>query len=440
MNYNRRRPDFNMKYITRCLNKHYFLVDTKYEDAQYMELYNLKTNQLVNTFHRQNLYESSFIVDIPDFFAISDNKKILAYRSGNQIKLYLMECGLELASIKLNTDEPSPIDYFMLYFMHFFNNDEKLLICRSEKKSSCEWSIWESIQKSIRFENKLDFNFFQMNNIFIESIDPSFYQLERTNSLVIIFKNKERQGNLSEDKRIYGLEKLEKEDKVEKKFKGRDIWVRKRNLLRFEDHKSLLDENYHICDPWVQPNDGPHPNDGGSPQYFVYLDKEKKIILLIGNYTVQVCVINRDDRERCINRIYKKFKLSPHFKDSQSIEIGGDNYVIDAVNEALSKLDQLSHIKPVQNSLLHKRSLHMPQYNSWEGGENVIRKALSNNHPIFLGYFLEYYSNKAAEKIGWMITVSEILPKLYDKDNKNHGFYSFMLNYYFISDAFVQRD
>ncbi|CAG8826190.1 44527_t:CDS:2, partial [Gigaspora margarita] len=323
---------------------------------------------------------------------------------------------------------------------------------------------------------------------------------------------------------------------------------------------SLLDENYHICDPWVQPNDGcpqpndgsPHPNDGGSPQYFVYLDKEKKIILLIGNYTVQVwyerenkkrslefiSVINRDDHERCINRIYKKFKFLPHFKDSQSIEIEGDNYVIDAVNEAcnmlkylyqmreeydkhdvlityeirylkykeitkqtrtiivrfiqlypivwqlldirfdllsipidakesinnvddvddindfndseknrifktlddiVSKLDQLSRIKPVQNSLLHKRSLHMPQYNSWEGGKNVIHKVLLDNNPIFLGYFLEYYSNKAAEEIGWMITISEFLPKLYDKDNKNHGFYKSYAQLLFYKRCFCSK-
>ncbi|CAG8787714.1 11323_t:CDS:1, partial [Gigaspora rosea] len=51
--------------------------------------------------------------------------------------------------------------------------------------------------------------------------------------------------------------------KVEKRVIGRDIWIRERNLLSFEDHKSLLDEDYHICDPWVQSNDGcPQPNDG----------------------------------------------------------------------------------------------------------------------------------------------------------------------------------
>ncbi|CAG8804242.1 294_t:CDS:2, partial [Cetraspora pellucida] len=37
---------FSMKYITRCLNQHYFLVDTTREGARYMELYDLRTNQL----------------------------------------------------------------------------------------------------------------------------------------------------------------------------------------------------------------------------------------------------------------------------------------------------------------------------------------------------------------------------------------------------------
>ncbi|CAG8851024.1 20989_t:CDS:1, partial [Racocetra persica] len=80
-----------------CLNKNYFLVDTTHDGARYIELYDLKTNHLVNTFQRQNLNQLTFLVDITDSFAISNNDKLLAYKSKNQIKLYLIECGLELA-------------------------------------------------------------------------------------------------------------------------------------------------------------------------------------------------------------------------------------------------------------------------------------------------------------------------------------------------------
>ncbi|CAG8744040.1 7077_t:CDS:2, partial [Cetraspora pellucida] len=47
LSYNRKMvAGFSMKYITRCLNQHYFLVDTTHEGARYMELYDLRTNQL----------------------------------------------------------------------------------------------------------------------------------------------------------------------------------------------------------------------------------------------------------------------------------------------------------------------------------------------------------------------------------------------------------
>ncbi|RIB29250.1 hypothetical protein C2G38_2057108, partial [Gigaspora rosea] len=116
-------PDFNLRYIQRCLNLHYFLVDTSDEGAQYMELYDLRTNQLVNTFKRQNLNSLNLIADIPDNIAISNNNKLLAYSSGSKVKLYLIESSLEIASIKLNFGTFFDDDYFM----HFFNDDENLL-------------------------------------------------------------------------------------------------------------------------------------------------------------------------------------------------------------------------------------------------------------------------------------------------------------------------
>ncbi|CAG8732836.1 22893_t:CDS:2, partial [Racocetra persica] len=99
------------------------LVDTTQDSAPYMELYDLKTDQLVYSFQRENLNITNYIADIPSDFAISNNNKFLAYKSGKRIKLYLIECGLEIAFIMLEEDKPSFDDYFML----FFNNDEKLL-------------------------------------------------------------------------------------------------------------------------------------------------------------------------------------------------------------------------------------------------------------------------------------------------------------------------
>ncbi|RIB26872.1 hypothetical protein C2G38_2063695 [Gigaspora rosea] len=81
----------------------------------------------------------------------------------------------------------------------------------------------------------------------------------------------------------------------------------------------------------------------------------------------------------------------------------------------------------------HKGSLHMPQYSSWFGRTNTISRVFSRGpryiDPIYLGYLLEYYSNKAVENIGWMITVGEIIPKLYNQYEELYKFYIQLLFY-----------
>ncbi|RIB29855.1 hypothetical protein C2G38_909327 [Gigaspora rosea] len=139
------------------------------------------------------------------------------------------------------------------------------------------------------------------------------------------------------------------------------------------------------------------------------------------------------------------------------------------------------NLKPDRDSLLHEKSLHMPQYFSWEGKENTLRKAFnkafhmwmegkentfckalheafhkafhkaSTDHsddddhydPIYLGYLLEYYSNKAVEDIGWMISVGEILPELYgtshDPKNPNNGFFESFIQILFYKSCFCEK-
>ncbi|CAG8535289.1 8669_t:CDS:2 [Dentiscutata erythropus] len=49
-------------------------VNTMREDIKYIELYDLKTNQLVNTFQRQNLsLFKSILYELPIHYAISNN-------------------------------------------------------------------------------------------------------------------------------------------------------------------------------------------------------------------------------------------------------------------------------------------------------------------------------------------------------------------------------
>ncbi|CAG8677421.1 14161_t:CDS:2 [Dentiscutata erythropus] len=478
----------NLKYFLRCLNKHYFLVDTTKEGAKYMELYDLKTIQLVNTFKRRNLNSSkNNMLDISDNFTISHNNKLLAYKSGNQVKLYLTECGLEIASIILEDGKP-----FYDYFMHFFINDERLLIYQS-KYNWTFWDIFGSVQMSLKLKNPLE-----LDLKFSDILNTNHYQLERSNSFVIVIKNKEEKESF-EDKKVYD-----------------DLILDYTHLQR-----KKLDSYYYIIEPWLELGKG-------APRYSFYLDKEKEILLLIGNDTIQVWHDRKDKNDQARERILeyisvidkkndvkkieyaiKKFKLT---MDSQPvIEIGDDDDVIEAcrtfkilnkqVNEVdyflssdenryskfqkiikqtqniivrfiqlypttwrlldvrydllgilikadeyqlikyvlfnekkdidysqkrilktldylVSKLEknELSpDIKPDRDSILHEESLHMPQNSSWEGKQNTISKAYED--PIYLGYLLEYYSNKAVKNIRWMNTVGDILPWLFRKDN-----------------------
>ncbi|CAG8653952.1 10257_t:CDS:2, partial [Dentiscutata heterogama] len=261
LKYNKFSAEFNLKYILRCLNKHYFLVDTTNEGAQYMDLYDLKTNQLVNTFRRRNLNSlKNYILDISDNFAISHNNKLLAYKSGNQVKLYLIECGLEIASINIE-DGKSVYDYFM----HFFNNDERLFIYQAKNK----WTIWDifgSVQMSIKLENQLE-----LDLKILGFLSPNDYQLERSNSFVIVVKNKEEK-EFSEDKQIYDdyisdymcLEL--KSDKQHLKTLSlnesfADTGNNKFFIFDLNNQKTELDSYYYIIEPWV------HWLEKGAPRY-----------------------------------------------------------------------------------------------------------------------------------------------------------------------------
>ncbi|CAG8631865.1 37520_t:CDS:2, partial [Gigaspora margarita] len=460
-------PEFNLKYIQKCLNVHYFLVDTTYEGAQYMDLYDLRTNQLVNTFKRQNLNSLNLIADIPDFVAISHNNKLLAYLSGNNVKLYLIDCGLEIASIELITKaKKSDVDYYYDYFMHFFNNDESLLIYRS-KYQWANWNFFGLEQKSIELKNHHQLDL-KLRNIFS---DRNYYKLERSNSFIIIVKNKEKEETkFTKDRRIYDgfISRSKSDNSGFKELSLKESFVETtdgKKIKHFiDDKKSELDDYYHIFEPWLYT-----PTDVKStPQYSVYLDEKNETLLLIGTQTIQVCVINKSDSENIIiekiEYAIRKFKISfqDSKKDKKNIEMGCDDDIINAVIEACHTLKFLNSIyndidssedcilktldsilsklgnnepsnnkKPDWDCLLHEKSIHMPQFTSWEDKHNTIQKAFdktkgNNPEPVYLGYLLEYYSNKAVEDIGWMISVGEILPKLYEKSHENGFFKSYL--------------
>ncbi|KAF0462683.1 transient receptor potential channel pyrexia-like [Gigaspora margarita] len=545
------------KFFLTILNANGIHKDATVESAQYMELYDLRTNQLVNTFKRQNLNTLNLIADIPDFVAVSHSDKLLAYASGNYVKLYSIDCGLEIASIKLNkTGKKSSNDYYDDYFMHFFKNDESLLIYRSKQ----QWAIWNMFgleQKSIELkDHQLEIDL-KMVNIFC---DNDCYQFERSNSFVIIVKNKEEneKTKYSEDRQIYDGSFLNhlKSKKDNQNFKTlllNEKFVEKHFIFDLDNKPSELDDYYHIFEPWL------YTDKKATPRNSAYLDNKKETLLLIGNHMIQVwhdqakqdqakqyqakqdqakqdqnkkrtlefiSIIDENDHIE-IKYAIRKFKIS--FQDSKkNIEIGcdddivltviracqtlkflnsiydssgakdkfiqlypivwrlldicyhllgilieaeekllikhilfnekndivspGEKHVLKKLDSILSKLETNKNSNdkmPEQDYLLHEKSLHIPQYTSWKNKENTINMACSkasdvtNDDPVYLGYLLEYYSNKALEDIGWMISVGEILPKLYTEshniDNPNNGFFKSYLQILFYKPCFCSK-
>ncbi|CAG8680339.1 3734_t:CDS:2, partial [Dentiscutata heterogama] len=227
--------------IKKCINQHYFLVDTMNEDIKYIEVYNLNTNQLVNTFQRQNL-PGPLNVDASSLYAISNNGKLLAYISllNKAVKLYSIECGLEIAEIIIDIPDPE------LEYIDFFRNDEMLLVLSKSK-----WFVWDifgSLRDSVKLEDLG----------FIIELPLEFdKKIEQSNSFLVVDKGDELAiyDNLIIDKYLKYLKNLKKDDEQNWKTLSSDYFSREEfdnnNILDLQDKESKLDEYHQILEPWL---------------------------------------------------------------------------------------------------------------------------------------------------------------------------------------------
>ncbi|CAG8826939.1 27971_t:CDS:2, partial [Gigaspora margarita] len=140
------RSDTIHRYFLRCLNGPYLLVNTSGRDPnKNIELYDLRTNQLLNVFKRYKFVLSILDHEKPGAFAVSSDEKLLAYVAGNDLKIYLIENGLELSSLSCKDGGMHSVD-----FMKFIFNNEKLLIFKNDRTVAV-WDIFNSIREYINF-------------------------------------------------------------------------------------------------------------------------------------------------------------------------------------------------------------------------------------------------------------------------------------------------
>ncbi|CAG8623405.1 7657_t:CDS:2 [Dentiscutata erythropus] len=289
--------------IKQCLNKHYFLVDTMKEDIKYIELYNLKTNQLINTFRRP-IYYKSVMIDIPNCYAVSNNGKLLAYEyeSNKIIKIYSIECSLEIAELVITNSK-----FVNVTFIDFFHNDEMLFVYSSKN----EWSIW-NIFGSLRETIKLEDPGFKIE-LPPNSDFQLFWEIERSNSFMVVNKSDKLAiyDDLIVDKHLKYLKKSNKQDwrKLSKDyFSRKDL---DKNIRDLHDKESELDEDNYMLEPWLL------TSDLTAPQYSFYLDEKKEKILLIGYHTVQVWYnqgTKKDAKKRILELIYTPLYSLSYFQ------------------------------------------------------------------------------------------------------------------------------
>ncbi|KAF0473746.1 transient receptor potential channel pyrexia-like [Gigaspora margarita] len=461
-----------LNYLKYCLSKHYFLVDTMKEDIRYIELYNLKTNQLVNTFQRPISFKS-VLFDLPSSYAVSNNNKLLAYFSLSikGIKIYSVECGLEIAELVNIVDflEIDSSDILGL-IIDFFHNDEMLFVYSSNANEWLVWNIFGTLREPVKLKRA--------------NLDLRYGQIERSNSFIIFNKDEDNKPTIYDeliiDKYLKGLKKKSGE------------------YYQAQESKELNDYYYNI-EPWLRPF---HDLDDLHDSY--YLDEKKERLLLVGSHTIQVWYVRKrslefihvpsshlpsfsmpnlldgeNERDKIINVsnvkcCNGKFKLTVETNEEIEYEIKmeDEDDIINLAKHACYALKYLNGYKKfeqfyakdykskfydiieqtrklilrfirlrpniwllldirfglmkvlieaedyelVNDILSYKKLIHIPQYISWTGGKNTIRTALSD--PIMLALFLEYYSNNAIKNIGWMNTVVDIIPELYKSDEK----------------------
>ncbi|CAG8512193.1 28710_t:CDS:2 [Gigaspora margarita] len=462
---------------------HYFLVDTIAEDIKYIELYDLKTNQLVNTFQRQILYKLA-LGEFPNYYAVSNNGKLLAYLSFpiKGITIYSIECGLEIAELAniLDTSIFRTIANYNRIFLYFFYNDKKLLRYFSETGfSSAVWAVWD-IFSSLRDSVKLN----QQNFILeLPSIgDNSYYgqYVEKSNSCIVIYQKEENYDKLF----IYNDLVVDKYFNL--KESNKQVW----NTRNLEDHEEHTQEFKidKIYEPWlpIEPESVRLPKEDDI-QYSFYLDEKMEKLLIIRYHTVQVWyrgtlkfihspllffeVPNISDIYDIYDWYPKKIEVmsikyskyacntleyfSAYMKKYEEIYVqmktrsDFDDFIEQMRNiilklirwyptewrllnirfDLISALVKAGEYELVYYILSFEKPIHIPHL-PWSDKENtstMISNALSDN--TMLAYLLEYYSNNAIHDIRWMNTVVDIIPELGIKDQGNYKFYAQKLFY-----------
>jgi hypothetical protein len=275
--------------IQQSLVKGRFVVENYKNKVQTVEMYNLKTNLLENTFQKCEESATSVVGKGSPCFAISNNELLFAYcRGTNSITIYLMENGLEVTTKKFKGR-----NFYRILFFDFIQDDNKLFIVIEEVRYN------EDTENDVTTVIVIWDLFSSSDNDCVRRINSFFpARCEHPQKLA------NASGNIftiTEDGNIISILK---EPEIANLLNSENDNTRNKILLNYYTAiYSSLPENYHLVyslhgeylDSLSKNSKGVivrNPEPWINSKYYrrisAYLDDNKSIQLIIGESTVQV--------------------------------------------------------------------------------------------------------------------------------------------------------
>ena len=311
--------EFYSSHIQRSLVKGRFVVNR----VRAVEMYNLKTNLLENTFQKHEESAALTVENGLPCFAISNNEYLFACCHGaNSITIYLMENGLEVATKKF-------IDkwnvHIQILFFDFVQDDSKLLIFIEEESYDdtavkinvttfiVVWDLFSNSDNNVRRIN--DTSLFPLEyqrlanasegNLIIVTEDGNIVSLLKEEIIIKLLENDDMKPmkNTISLNNIFDSETLDNHMVYD--FSGECL----------NSHKTDINEILIIKnpEPWV--------HNKNYTRTSIYLYDNKSIQLIIGESTVQVW--KKSSSTRDLKYIWVNGLANKHMQmQITSLEIG----------------------------------------------------------------------------------------------------------------------
>ncbi|CAG8578389.1 15993_t:CDS:2 [Funneliformis mosseae] len=393
--------------IQRNLVKDRFVIESYKDKVQSIEMYNLKTTSLENTFQKREEIAASVVGKGVPFFAISKNETLFAYcRGTNSITIYLMENGLEVTTKKFKEKNVIRILSF-----DFIQEDSKLLIFIEEEGNNPNYSpvivVWGLFSCSYNCVERITdissiysfkYDYYQRlivsdNLIFIDNDGNIFSTIE------ISEINKLMNPENNNTRKIISLDKsreIANTSKSTNTAKSLPLSVADNHLvynvsgnrLDFEDENDIIIVN--DPEPWVH-----------NTYYYrttIYLDAEGETQLIIGESTVQVWLkrkgiskpkrilqyiwtnpfkeMHRQMQILSLEVAYKEFSLIIYIPSGDSPTQPGQQVTIewpDKVNVPVDACQSLKFLEQLRNKPSGPKKQHIFE-NLVQQTENIIKK------------------------------------------------------------------